>query len=96
MEMTNEQMITEDDELIVPMSIEYREDMTADDLKELCRLCGNMSNQLMPIFAGEGLEHNLPDKIKEYLPVNVRAEIFSRLLMFIHQSGIFVHFLGIN
>ena len=71
MELNVEQMIAEDDELIVPMSIEYREDITSDDFKELCRLCGNCSNQLMPIFAGDGLDHDLSGKIKEYLPISV-------------------------
>lgn len=65
------QMMSEDDELLMPVSIEYQENAFTENLEELCRLCGNRSNQLMPIFTGDGLEHDLSGKIKEYLPIDV-------------------------
>ena len=39
------------------------------DPGELCRLCANTDNQLIPIFRGEGLEHNLSNKIEKHLPI---------------------------
>lgn len=70
MELCIENMVVDEgDEMILPMSVEYRNDITQDDLIELCRLCGNCSNQLMPIFTGDGAEHRLPEKIGEHLPI---------------------------
>ncbi|XP_034936024.1 zinc finger protein 27-like [Chelonus insularis] len=42
-----------------------------ENLVELCRLCAVTSDHLIPIFDGEGLQHNLSSKINKYLPVNV-------------------------
>lgn len=39
------------------------------DAGELCRLCANTDNQFIPIFQGEGLEHNLSLKIERHLPI---------------------------
>ncbi|XP_065205999.1 zinc finger protein 26-like isoform X1 [Planococcus citri] len=39
------------------------------DAGELCRLCANTDNQFIPIFQGEGLEHNLSLKIETHLPI---------------------------
>lgn len=56
-------------ELIVPVSIEFRDDLSPEDFGQLCRLCGNSNPQLMPIFSDDGDEHKLSDKIKEHLPI---------------------------
>lgn len=39
------------------------------DAGDLCRLCANTDNQLIPIFKGEGIEHNIPTKIEKHLPI---------------------------
>lgn len=39
------------------------------DAGDLCRLCANQDNQLIPIYRGEGLEHNLSHKIEKHLPI---------------------------
>lgn len=39
------------------------------DAGELCRLCANTDNQLIPIFRGEGLEHHISVKIEKHLPI---------------------------
>ncbi|XP_020706539.2 zinc finger protein 182-like isoform X1 [Athalia rosae] len=41
---------------------------------ELCRVCANSSDHLIPIFEGEGLEHDLSSKIHRYLPIQVSRE----------------------
>lgn len=38
---------------------------------ELCRICANASDKFIPIFSGEGLDHDLQEKIHTYLPVRV-------------------------
>lgn len=38
---------------------------------EICRLCANKSNLVVPIFDGEGAEHDLSSKIQKYLPIQV-------------------------
>ncbi len=43
--------------------------MTKPDTGELCRLCANTDNQFIPIFRGEGLEHNVSSKIEKHLPI---------------------------
>ncbi|XP_076637569.1 uncharacterized protein LOC143349863 isoform X2 [Colletes latitarsis] len=37
----------------------------------LCRICANIGHHLIPIFEGEGLQHNLCNKIHKYLPIHV-------------------------
>jgi len=43
-------------------------------LASLCRICANANDHLIPIFEGEGAEHELPDKMLKYLPIHVRDE----------------------
>lgn len=38
----------------------------------LCRICANVNDHLIPIFDGEGLQHDLCSKIHKYLPICVR------------------------
>ncbi|XP_017757433.1 PREDICTED: zinc finger protein 3 homolog isoform X1 [Eufriesea mexicana] len=35
----------------------------------LCRVCANTNDHLIPIFEGEGLQHDLCNKIHRYLPI---------------------------
>ncbi|XP_028520858.1 zinc finger protein 680 isoform X2 [Apis cerana] len=35
----------------------------------LCRICANTNDHLIPIFEGEGLQHDLCNKIHKYLPI---------------------------
>ncbi|XP_071648808.1 uncharacterized protein [Temnothorax longispinosus] len=37
----------------------------------LCRICANASNHMIPIFEGDGAEHDLSSKIIKYLPIHV-------------------------
>lgn len=69
-------------ELIVPVSIEFRNDLSPEDFEQLCRLCGNSSPQLMPIFSDDGNEHNLPDKIREHLPIIQVGPLLHFLFLF--------------
>lgn len=44
-----------------------------DIVIELCRICANGSDRFIPIFNGEGLEHDLQNKIQTYLPLQVHC-----------------------
>ncbi|XP_018343042.1 PREDICTED: zinc finger protein 286A-like isoform X2 [Trachymyrmex septentrionalis] len=37
----------------------------------LCRICANASDHMIPIFEGEGAQHDLISKILKYLPIHV-------------------------
>lgn len=41
------------------------------DTGQLCRVCANANDYLIPIFDGEGLEHELGMKIEKHLPIKV-------------------------
>ncbi|XP_069673053.1 zinc finger protein 235-like isoform X7 [Periplaneta americana] len=41
------------------------------DTGQLCRVCANPNDYLIPIFDGEGLEHELSMKIQKHLPIKV-------------------------
>lgn len=36
-----------------------------------CRTCANVDSCLVPIFKGDGLDHELNKKIEKYLPIQV-------------------------
>lgn len=36
------------------------------EYEKICRICGNYHTELMPIFKNEGLEHGLPQKIRQH------------------------------
>ncbi|KAI5705932.1 hypothetical protein M8J76_010388 [Diaphorina citri] len=38
----------------------------------LCRVCANQHDYLIPIFEGEGLDHDMPTKMDKHLPIKVR------------------------
>jgi len=38
---------------------------------QLCRICANASDHMIPIFEGDGAEHDLSSKILKYLPIHV-------------------------
>lgn len=42
---------------------------------DLCRICANTNDHLIPIFEGVGTEHDLPRKILKYLPIHVSKKI---------------------
>ncbi|XP_014249964.1 zinc finger protein 567-like [Cimex lectularius] len=48
-----------------------------NNISSLCRLCGNVNDYLIPLFSGEGVEHELECKINKLLPVKV--SIYDRL-----------------
>lgn len=37
----------------------------------LCRICANASERMIPIFEGDGAKHDLSSKILKYLPIHV-------------------------
>ncbi|KAK6639470.1 hypothetical protein RUM43_007743 [Polyplax serrata] len=43
------------------------------DTGQLCRSCANSSDYLIPIYEGEGLEHQLEYKIQKHLPIQVSS-----------------------
>lgn len=46
----------------------------------LCRICANESEHMVPIFEGDGAKHDLSSKILKYLPIHVcivNTEVFS-------------------
>ncbi|XP_026670846.1 uncharacterized protein LOC108626738 isoform X7 [Ceratina calcarata] len=40
----------------------------------LCRVCANTSDHLIPIFEGEGSQHDLCNKIHKYLPIHISED----------------------
>lgn len=38
---------------------------------QMCRLCATVTEMVVPIFEGEGLQNNLADKIHQHLPIQV-------------------------
>lgn len=48
------------------------------DISQLCRVCANPNEYLIPIFQGEGIENDLQSKIRKHLPIEVNREIISR------------------
>lgn len=48
----------------------------------LCRICASSSDHMVPIFEGEGAEHDLSSKILKYLPIHVctNAEVSVQVL----------------
>lgn len=57
------------------MDLENDTFIVKTDSGELCRLCANTDNQLIPIFKGEGIEHNISSKIEKHLPI-IKVLIF--------------------
>jgi len=46
--------------------------MPSCSINDLCRLCANFDENLIPIYADEGADHMLENKIKTHLPfINV-------------------------
>ncbi|XP_075983020.1 uncharacterized protein LOC142981190 isoform X3 [Anticarsia gemmatalis] len=49
-------------------------DVNLDDVKDfsnVCRICATVTELVIPIFSGEGLQNNLADKIQKHLPIKV-------------------------
>lgn len=49
------------------------------DISQLCRICANPNEYLIPIFHGEGKEHELEEKISKHLPIKVNNMVFDFL-----------------
>ncbi|XP_067216271.1 zinc finger imprinted 3-like isoform X2 [Linepithema humile] len=47
----------------------YKEETLA--WTQLCRICANATDQIIPIFEGEGVQHDLSNKILKYLPIHI-------------------------
>ncbi|XP_058800090.1 zinc finger protein ZFP2-like isoform X3 [Phymastichus coffea] len=67
------------DSQFVPLEIDDNGQIILEDKDvilwdELCRICANTSDKVVPIFFGEGLKHNLCKKIENYLPFSVSEE----------------------
>ncbi|XP_066594749.1 zinc finger protein 271-like [Prorops nasuta] len=43
-------------------------------LTNVCRICANYSDHLVPIFKGEGIEQELSSKINKYLPISISED----------------------
>lgn len=66
----------ESDEGIVTIDVD-EDFLLKSESSDLCRICANTDNQLIPIFIGEGLEHSIPNKIDKYLPIEVISSFLS-------------------
>lgn len=49
------------------------------DISQLCRVCANPNEYLIPIFQGEGIENDLQSKIRKHLPIKVNRANRSKL-----------------
>lgn len=67
---------------------------------DLCRICANANDHLIPIFEGEGAELDLSSKILTYLPIHVCITIVTIYLiqtkyleckLFIHRYLKMIH-----
>nr|CAD7432076.1 unnamed protein product [Timema monikensis] len=69
-----ESSMMEGDELYDPTTtpIANEEWSKKGGTSNLCRICANTSDYFIPIFEGEGLEHELSEKIDKHLPIKVR------------------------
>lgn len=56
---------------------------------DLCRICANANDHLIPIFEGEGAELDLSSKILKYLPIHVCITVVT--LCFIQALNILVN-----
>lgn len=46
--------------------------MQTCSINDICRLCANLDDNMVPIYANEGIDHMLEKKIKTHLPfINV-------------------------
>lgn len=43
---------------------------------DVCRVCANTNDHIIPIFEAEGAQHDLSDKIHKYLPIRVNFMFF--------------------
>lgn len=55
---------------------EDMETMQTCTINDFCRLCANLDDNMVPIYADEGADHMLENKIKTHLPfINVMHTI---------------------
>lgn len=51
--------------------------MQSCTINDICRLCANLDDNMVPIYANEGIDHMLEKKIKTHLPfINVLYTFF--------------------
>lgn len=60
------------------------------DGHQLCRICANTADYLIPIYEGQGLEHKIEEKIGQHLPIKVIDGFFvprkkNKLAILIHR-----------
>lgn len=65
----------------------------SESSSELCRLCANTDKQLIPIFQGEGIEHNIAEQIEKYLPI---VKVFKNSLLAVRYSVCENHFICLS
>lgn len=53
------------------------------DFSNVCRTCATITEFVIPIFAGEGLQNNLADKIHSHLPIKVtETDVLPRVVCY--------------
>lgn len=70
-----------------PLSTITNSTIPTSQLQELCRLCANTDNQLMNIFNGEGLEHDIAKKIEKHIPI-IKVSLYYNLIILIDSLQI--------
>ncbi|CAD0204077.1 unnamed protein product [Chrysodeixis includens] len=54
-----------------------------DDFSNVCRTCATVTEFVIPIFAGEGLQNNLAEKIHKHLPIKVsETDVLPRVVCY--------------
>ncbi|XP_043272005.1 zinc finger protein 271-like isoform X2 [Venturia canescens] len=54
------------------VNVEHRQAMEKlSSWSDICRVCANSNDHIIPIFEAEGAQHDLSDKIHKYLPIRV-------------------------
>ncbi|CAG9565781.1 unnamed protein product [Danaus chrysippus] len=60
------------DKLDIKCSGETHENV--EDSPNICRICATVTDLVIPIFEGEGLQNNLAEKIHKHLPIKVSVQ----------------------
>jgi len=81
---TMESSVTESEEYYNPEGSEWRQKV---DTGQLCRVCASANEYLIPIFDGEGLEHELGMKIQKHLPIKVMCTWLYLKCLYCDRAG---------
>jgi hypothetical protein len=76
-----ESSVVEGEEYYNPEGSEWSQKV---DTGQLCRVCANANEYLIPIFDGEGLEHELGMKIQKHLPIEVICMCHFFICLYVH------------